>query len=303
VQSEAERTAALAARGKVPASRLSLAALLLTESALAELDRAGFAQVRPLLRGAGVLVGSAPTANPPPPFERRFYLLAGLAAHASGELELAHPLLLEARHRFDPDDPEIVTALGAVLEQVATLREYDPSPDCPHGRGRPGGFASEYGASGFVPNASLRGAESSYTQALELAPALAEARLHLGRVRLLQGRPDDALQHLDRVASEAQLASQRALARMFAGRAHEARGDGRAAVEAYEAATVLAPESQSALLALARALDALGDTQRVQQALSRIPDASGEEDPWQDYLGGQRARLHDLLDELRRLQP
>lgn len=303
VESEAEQLAALLSNAGLAGSvqRLSVIALL-SEGALADLRVGAFRRVPWKLQSAARLAAAAPPATRGTVFERRFYLLAGLALHAGAELAPAHAVLLDGL-RVARNDPELLTALGATVETVATLRQYDPSPDSDRRRPRPGGYASESGGSGALSNARLADAEAHYERALALDPGLIEARLRLGRARLLRGRPDQALRELERVAAEARLPSQRYLAQLFRGQALEATGDFGGAAAACRAATLEVPQAQAGLLALGRALDRLGDKAGAQQALERASSPGGPEDPWLDYQSGQPARLDDLLAELRSLLP
>jgi hypothetical protein len=62
-------------------------------------------------------------------------------------------------------------------------------------------------------------------------------------------------------------------------------------------------ESQSALVALGRALDRLGEGTRAQEAFESVLQAEAPRDPWMDYIKGQPDRIDTLLEELRRLVP
>ncbi|MGE0454984.1 MAG: tetratricopeptide repeat protein [Vicinamibacteria bacterium] len=303
VESEAQRLAGLFSdAGLAGDAQRAAAVVLLSESALRDLDVGAFRRVPWKLQSAARLAAAAPPATSGSLFDRRFHLLAGLALHAAGELEPGHAVLL-AGSQAATNDPELHTALGAVIETVATLREYDPSPDSKRGRPRRGGYASESGGRGSLSNATLADAQARYERALEIDPELTEARLRLGRARLLRGRPAEALRELERVAAEARQPAGRYLARLFEARALEALGDLRGAAAACRAATLEVPRAQAGLLALGRALDRLGDTAGAQEAFERASAPGGPEDPWLDYRSGQPARLEGLLEELRSLLP
>jgi len=279
------------------------AVALLTESALLDMNVGDAARARWELQSAARLMEAAPQTARGSAFARRFYLLAGLVLHRVVELEAGHALLIQALRR-QRDDPELLTALGAIIETVAALRQYDRSPDsADRGTLQHHGYSSESGGGGALPSASLAEAEARYQQAVALDPAPAEARLRLGRVRLLQGRPSEALKDLERAATEARQPEQHYMARLFEGRAREALGDVSGAAVAYRDATAHAPHAQTALLALAHALDRLGDIAGAQGALDRASGAGGHQDPWWDYQMGQPSRLDPLMQELRRLVP
>jgi tetratricopeptide (TPR) repeat protein len=274
------------------------ATTMLAESALHDVASSRFGRARWQLLSAARLVDTAPPTTGRDAFELRFRVFAGLALHAAGDLETAHDILRQGL-RVDPRDPELLTALGAVVETVATLRQYDrplPGP-------RPRRYAAEAGGRGVLPNVSLADAEARYEQAVAVDPGMAEARLRLGRVRLLRGRTREALRDLEKVAAEAEQPGRRYLARLFEGRARAALGDAAGAAAAYRAAEAEVPQGQTAALALGGALDGLGDGVGAQEALDRASRPGGAEDPWLDYQSGQPARLDELLEGLRRLVP
>lgn len=302
LEREAAQLATLASRSPSWSTTRLGAIALLTESALVEHRAGAFSGARWRVLSAARLMEAAPPTTRDSAFERRFYLLAGLALHAGAELEPGYALLERGLKLVDRRDPELLTAQGAVIETVAALRRYD-RPDARGGPPQPGGFASESGGRGSLPSVSLADAETRYYQALALDPDLSEARLRLGRVRLLRGRTREALHELDRVAAEARRPDQRYMARLLGGRALEALGDVPRAVAAYRAADAQVPQAQTALLALGRALDRLGDNAGAQAALDRASALGGPDDPWWNYQSGQPARLDDLLAELRRLAP
>jgi tetratricopeptide (TPR) repeat protein len=297
---EEARLEASAQRG---ATRLAAVALL-TDSAMLDLGDGDSLRARRELQSAARLMEAGRLEGSAAVFARRFYLLAGLALHRGVELQAGYALLVQAL-RLDKDDPELLTALGAITETVAALRQYERSPDSrDRSIMRLGGYSSEDGHEGSLPSASLAEAEARYEQAVALDPGLVEARLRLGRVRLMSGRAREALPDLEWVAAEARRAGQRYLARLFEGRARERLGDLAGAADAYRAATVCAPRAQTGLVALGRVLGRLGDTAGALEALERAsqPDPRAQ-DPWWNYQMGQPERLDELLLELRGLVP
>jgi tetratricopeptide (TPR) repeat protein len=302
VETGVEALAALLSKlGPGGDARRFAAVALLTESALLDFRARRFHRLRWELQSAAHLMKAAPPATRESVFGRRFYLLAGLTLHSGGELEAGHALLLEGL-TVARNDPELLTALASTIETVAALRQYEGSPDAPRRSVRPG-YSSESGSVGSLQSASLGEAEGRYKQAVALDPDLGAARLRLGRVRLLQGRPDEALPDLERVARSARQPGTRYLARLFAGRALEALGDLRGAAVAYHDAAAQVPRAQTALVALGRVLDRLGDTSGAQDALDGAGAPGSSEDPWWGYQVGQPERLDDLFEELRGLAP
>jgi tetratricopeptide (TPR) repeat protein len=301
VEREVDRLVAYLARiGLTGNAERQSAVALLTEAALVDFQDRDFRRGRWEVQAAARLVRSGPPATRGSPFERCFFLVGGIALQLSGALEPAHDLLQQGLD-VASDDAELHTAAGAVVETVAALRQYDPSPDSDRRRMQPGGYANEDGGSGALAGASLSRAVEHYESALRLDPELTEARLRLGRVRLLQGRWEQALRELDRVAVRASDPGRRYLARLFQGRALEALDDLQGAATAYGAAAELVPQAQTAQLALGRVLDGLGDIGAAQAAFEAAVTGPGPEDPWWDYQSGQPGRLQGLSEELRRL--
>jgi tetratricopeptide (TPR) repeat protein len=281
-------------------TRLAAVAIL-TESAMIHVRKGDPGLVAPGLWTAGRILEAEPLVGRGRSFARRFYLLAGLVLHWHVEIAVGHQLLLTALQSF-PDDPELLTEAGSIIETVAALREYE-LPGGPDATARSlGGYRSEgEGHGGSLPGASLVQAEARYERALALDPGLDEARLRLAHVRLLQGRADDALGDLERVATEARQPRQRYLARLFEGRAREKRGDLTGAAAAFRACAVHVPRAQTALLALGRSLDGLGDELGAQAAFASASAVGAPFDPWWSYRAGQPERFDDLVAELRGL--
>jgi tetratricopeptide (TPR) repeat protein len=301
VESEVDRIATLFTRSGLAGNRERQGAVaLLTEAALQDLQDGASERGRWELQSAERLVRIGPAATRGGEFDRVFYLLAGTALQWAGDLETSHDVL-ERGLRAAGDDPELQTAIGVVIETVAALRQYDPSPDSGRRRTQHGGYATETGGAGSLGIATPSLAADRYERALSLDPRLVEARLRLGRVRLLQGRLDQALRELEPVAAQAGDPRLRYLARLFQGRVLEALADFEGSAAAFRAAADIVPGAQSALIALARALDRLGDPGAAQAALEGASRSGGPEDPWWDYLSGQPRRLAPWRDELRSL--
>ena len=141
----------------------------------------------PRLWTASALLGAAPSGERGRSFARGFYLLAGFVLHWHVEIAAGHRLLTKALRQF-PEDPELHTAVGSMLESVASLRTYASSSPAGSG-GAPaspsGGYRSEPGEeSGALPGATLVEAEAHYERALTFDPGSDEGRLRLARVRL-----------------------------------------------------------------------------------------------------------------------
>jgi tetratricopeptide (TPR) repeat protein len=325
---EAEVTQLLPPKGVIDEGRdrsLRAAAMLVTEAAGHALVANDSDTARWRLEHAASLV-DALTAPGSALFARRFYLLSGLALHAVADVEAAYEMLNRALRRFDRD-PELQLAMGAAVETIAGLRRYDEGPRprsaaTPVGRAMTGmtpqvgtllqqqaqvtvkdcfSIEGVHDSSRCMAPQSLQGAEARYVAALSLQPTLLEARLRLGRVRLMGGDARGALRELDIVAAQASDRTQRHLACLFQGAARQELGDLEGAISAYEAAAHEVPDAQSALIALGRARNRIGETNRAQGAFARALAASRSLDPWWLYLHGQPGRLNGLDAELRGL--
>jgi tetratricopeptide (TPR) repeat protein len=287
---------------------LLAAAGLLSDAAAHALWRGRPRRTRWELQAAARLVRATRSPEAFAGFVRRFYLVAGLMLHETGDVAAAYEMLSEGR-RHAEDDAELMLALGAVGEYVATLRDYE-LPEGARGR-RDARVAPRFvvegqaGEGGRLPPVDLADVEALYAKALQQDPGLLEARLRLGRVLVLRDRPREALPELERVWRETPRSAQYYMARLFEGQARERLGDQQGAAVAFSAAAERLPQAQSALVALGRALDRLGEGTRAQEAFDRAirRRAQPRDDPWWDYLVGQPDRIEGLFEELRRLVP
>jgi len=296
-------------RTRLPSGRPGDPALVLAASLMlahSGLNLAGTSLERAWLRldASGVLLRAAARRGDCAACEacsRGLYLLAGLAFHNTLELGRGQALVSDGVERF-PEDPELWTALGAIQETVASLREFEsrPGPQAPVPRRQALGIESDAGRIELtLPTASLSRAEDQLARALQLAPDLFEARLRLARVRILRGHAADALPHLAFVAERAPHASRRYLAFLFRARAHEQLGDPAAAADAYRAALGVAPAASAARVGLGRSLRLLGELSLAQETFAEamaLSDATP--DPWWSYGRGQPERLAPLLAAL-----
>jgi tetratricopeptide (TPR) repeat protein len=235
---------------------------------------------------------------------RRMFLLVGLALEDTLDVGAAHEVVRAGLERFE-DDPELLTILGMTLEAGPSLRTYDLPPDANRRSfaARPGFTVEGSGSRGEwrpFPESTLGEADTAFRRALAADPGLGEARLRLGRVRLLRGRVGEAIVELQQVAREDGSLRRRYLARLFEARAHEKRGDLESAVRAYRAAVAVEPEGQSAWIGLGRALDLLGRREEAEEAFAAALGLRRERgDPWWSYVRGGLDRLEPLLAELQ----
>ncbi len=283
------------------AGRLAAAAIL-AERALSRRVTGDPAPLAPGFLSAGLLVEAKPLGTRGRSFAQRFYLLAGLILQWHLELEAGYKLAAKALQQF-PEDPDLQTAVGSMIETVASLRTYDLPPGSPGDvMRRSGGYASEGGSpGGALPEFTLGQAAAHYERALASDPSLDEARLRLAHVHLSMGLAEQALPDLERVATRAGQRRQRYLARLFAGYGRQQQGDAAGAVASYRACIAHGPPAQTALLALGRSQDELGDKAGAQEAFARAAAVDAPFDPWWSYGAGQPERFDDLVGQLREL--
>jgi tetratricopeptide (TPR) repeat protein len=131
----------------------------------------------------------------------------------------------------------------------------------------------------FVP------AARELSTALTLEPELLEADLHLGRIRMLEGRDADAVPLLER-ASASKTRSVSYLAKLFLGAFAERAARWTDAETLYREALRISPAGQSASIALAQLLDRRGraaEGARVLAELLARPETRLIE-PWSVYF-------------------
>jgi tetratricopeptide (TPR) repeat protein len=121
--------------------------------------------------------------------------------------------------------------------------------------------------------------------ALVLDPDLLEAALHLGRVRMLEGRDAEAVPLLERAAAS-KTRSVSYLAKLFLGAFDERASQWDAAEARYRGALAVFPTGQSAAVALAQLLDRRGRTADGAQTLAALLGRPGARvvDPWWVYF-------------------
>lgn len=146
----------------------------------------------------------------------------------------------------------------------------------------------------------LAEAQRFFSQAVDLDPGLAEARVRLGRVMALRGRSADAIAHL----RQATLAEAEPLisfyAFLFLGSALETRRDYSESRDAYARAAALFPDAQSANLALAQLAWRFGDRRETTKRLEAALDsADGRSDPWRTYHLAQGRDAERMLRQVR----
>ncbi len=213
-----------------------------------------------------VLQGRANGAS----FARRWYLAVGYDLMALSATVRARRLFEDGLRRF-PEDRDLRLAVGSVAEMEGS-------------RG------------------ALARAEGEYRRVLEVDPEVGEAHLRRGRVLGELGRTDEALRELEWVRQRSDDPRLRYLGFLFQGRVEESAGHLEAAVASYRSAAAQDPAGQTGHLALAHALEALGDRAGAADSLAAAAPAASRrhDDGWWVYCFGHADRVGAMLDELRR---
>jgi tetratricopeptide (TPR) repeat protein len=132
----------------------------------------------------------------------------------------------------------------------------------------------------------LREAAAGYEEALAQMPEMTLAALHLGRIRLLQNRTDEAGRLLG-IAAASRTRSTIYVASLYLGSIAEREGRFAEAEDRYRAAILAAPRGQSAHMALAQLHSRLGrpdDSRRILDNILSDSDPFNRVDPWWSYL-------------------
>lgn len=212
---------------------------------------------------------------PATPFAPRWLAFVASLYTAHGLLDEADQTLVAGLSLF-PRDPMLYVVRGVTYETRAALNR-------PNGRGG--------GIGGNIPRRTparlLDMAVIEFRHALELDPALAIASLHLGWRRFTTGDAR-AARDLDHALAHAPDDEVRYLARLIRGLAAERTNRVDDARMEFEAAMQAGARYQTAYVALSRAEEALGHSERARAIAQDYVQLTGKaEDPWWDFrLGG-----------------
>jgi hypothetical protein len=182
-------------------------------------------------------------------FVRRWYATVASIVEGSGDATNARWVREKYKERFGKP-PQRVKALEAYHRGV--FAEYD---GCQKGEFLTITGLTESG--GHLVQRYFVPAARELTSALALDPELLEAALHLGRIRMLEGRDADAVPLFERAAAS-KTKSVSYLARLFLGSFAERAARWSEAEGHYREAQAVFPRGQSAPLALAQLLDRRG---------------------------------------------
>src|SRR5436190_8382844 len=210
-------------------------------------------------------------------FGRRWYFTVESIVRGSGDSTNADWFARHFKDRFK-DNPQRAKALDAYHRGV--FAEYD---GCQKGEfltitgltESGGNLVQRY----FVP------AARDLDMALDLNPELLEAALHLGRVRMVEGKEPDAVKYFQ-MATSSKMRSVGYLAKLFLGAYAEKASRWEEAEKLYRESMTLFAAGQSAPIALAQLLDRRARSAEATQVLTALfARARGRtSEPWTLYF-------------------
>lgn len=151
---------------------------------------------------------------------------------------------------------------------------------------------------------ALESASGSYRRALEAVPGHPLAQLRLGRTLLDRKKPGEALATLAPLMGIACRTSTCALAALFSGEAHLARGALDEASRAFALASSVVTVRQSALLALVHLATERGDPAPGRALIGHFAEGTplgrlDQPDAWSIYMSGRRQDIEAVLAPAR----
>lgn len=230
-------------------------------------------------------------------FARRFFLAVANRSQWDFCLDAAQQWARDGLERF-PRDPSLLLALGAALEEKATL---GPVPDQAariFPLRRPRGVSDPSGERALW----YRNAERALAEAVRADPDLFEARIRLGRVRWRLGLDDSARQTLEEALRRGGAPPLPYLGQLFLGQVLERAGRANDAARAFQEALAFEPQSQAAAVALSHVLLSSGDGLGARRVLEEALGHAGrrpERDPYWDYPSSNAATADLALQALR----
>ncbi|HJR59639.1 MAG TPA: tetratricopeptide repeat protein [Vicinamibacterales bacterium] len=152
------------------------------------------------------------------------------------------------------------------------------------------------------PAALLAEAERHFRAAVERDPAFTEARVRLGRVMTLRGRPAEAVRELRRATGLTADDKVKYFAYLFLGDALQLSSDDSGALSAFRTAAALFPSAQAPQLAIGRLAGEQGDSTTARAAIKRALEATDDPDerfdPWWIYYQGNGRHAEAMYAEL-----
>ena len=193
---------------------------------------------------------------------------------------------VEASLRRFPDDAGIQFDAGCYAETFAAPVMQAPLATFDH---RPSHLKPDeiVQTAARSPGMLLAEAEKRFRRAVQIDPAMTEARVRLGRVLTLRGKPADAVEQLRQSLDGPADVTIKYFARLFLGRALEGSGDSTGAMQMYRSAAALFPDAQSPKLSISHLAARRGDTAAsrasVEQLLTSRIRSADRTDPWWIY--------------------
>ncbi len=198
--------------------------------------------------------------------------------------------------RWFPEDAPLLLARGTIEETAAALWEEDL------GSKIAGNPATKGKQLAVGQRKYLQDALRDFDRALRSDPRLAEARLRKGRVQWLLGERAEARASFEIVLAETDDVPLLCRALLFRGRGYEEEGILDEAEADYRAALGLAPESQSAAVAVSYVIWLQGKTGEAREVLEQTLLRAGRRkalDPFWDYSFGSNDDVERLFESLR----
>jgi VWFA-related protein len=230
-----------------------------------------------------------------------------IATAARGQYYERHTRHEDRAVELFPDDPHVLFLAACLHENFASPRIQSLARSIHVSDTRHGIEPAE---------SELRSAEKLFRRSLEADPDLVEARIRLGRVLHLLGRPEQAALELRQAVTTLLAEDSQApdatlmlyFAEMFFGATAEAQGQPERARASYARAAELYPAAPSPQLALSqlalRRDDRPAALRAVERALQPEPGLEERDDPWWQYhvVQGRDAavwfeRLHESLGD------
>jgi tetratricopeptide (TPR) repeat protein len=196
----------------------------------------------------------------------------------------------DAARRFNPEEPEIDLAMGAVHEAEGWRNKE---------------LKMIYGADyRRAFNRTLNRAETYYRRTLKANPDHIEAHLRLGHVLKLRQHRSEALEELTWVLEHVEDPGFESIAHLLRGDIHRAGDDFSEAILSYREAVAADPSCQPVATALSHALHRTGDLDGARDVLQRFFELKGTRwgrlDAWWRYLYGSPDRNRSMMAELRK---
>jgi tetratricopeptide (TPR) repeat protein len=210
-------------------------------------------------------------------FARDFFLAMTQRCQWDYCLDPAERWGRDGLERF-PGDPSLLLAVGAVLEERATVG---------------------HAATASERVVRFREAARLLSEAIAADPVRLEARVRLGRVQWRLGEDESARATLEAALRQDGEAPWLYLAHLFLGQVHERAGRLDEAAREFVAAREIDPQSQAAAVALSHVRLLAGDTKEARELLTGTLALAGRRDRrdlyWDYVASGSPEALFDAL--------